>query len=254
MADATVSDLAGLAADAGVPMLIHAGRGIPSLGPAVVRLLDTHADLNIILAHAAISDLSRLAPIAASYPGMFFDTAWWSTAALVRLFSAVPASRILYASDTPYGRPFMSGTLTSRVAGAAGYDDSAMRAIFGGNLLSLLSGVRPEPLHSIPGGSIVPTDPLLIGLYADLHGAIGEVLQGCDARQAMSLARLSCNVRDDHPHAEVLGAIGASLDRLESIDRSQDHQSRAGRPLIAVASAALTPSQPVPGVSAWPSP
>lgn len=250
----TVSDLAAVASDAGIPILIHAGRGIPSLGPDAMRLLDTHPDLNIILAHAAISDLSWLAPVVASHPGMHFDTAWWSTVALVRLVSAVPASQILYASDSPYGRPFMSGTLTSRVAGAAGYDEAAMRAVFGGNLLSLVAGVRPEPLRSTPSTSIVPSDPLLIGVYADLHGAIGEVLQGCDASQAMSLARLACEVRDSHPHAEVLGAIAASLDRLDTVDRSRDHRSQVGRPLIAVASAALTPSQPVPDVAQWPSP
>lgn len=251
MADATVSELANVAADAEVPILIHAGRGIPSLGPDVVRLLDTHADLNIILAHAAISDLSWLAPVVDSYPGLFFDTAWWSTAALVRLFSAVPASQILYASDTPYGRPLMSGTLTSRVAGSAGYDEDAMRAVFGGNLLSLMAGARPEPLQSIPDESFVPTDPLLIGLYADLHGAIGEVLQGCDASQAMSLARLACDVRANHPLAQVLAAMAASIDRLATVRSSRDQG--IGRPLIAVASAALTPTQPVPDITEWPS-
>lgn len=248
----TVTELAGVASDAGIPILIHAGRGMPALGYHVVRLLDTHPDLNIILAHAAISDLSWLAPVVDSYPGMFFDTAWWSTAALVRLFSEVPASQILYASDTPYGRPFMSGTLTSRVAGAAGYTGAAMRALFGGNLLSLIAGVRPDRLPTMPDQSIVPDDPLLLSVYADLHGAIGEVLQGCDASQAMSLARLSCDVRDAHRHSEVLGAIAASLDRLGTVDRSRDHRSQVGRPLIAVASAALTPSQPVPDVALWP--
>lgn len=248
----TVTDLARVASDAGIPILIHAGRGMPALGYHVVRLLDTHPDLNIILAHAAISDLSWLAPVVDSYPGMFFDTAWWSTAALVRLVSEVPASQILYASDTPYGRPFMSGTLTSRVAGAAGYTDAAMRALFGGNLLSLIDGVRPDRLATMPDHSIVPDDPLLLSVYADLHGAIGEVLQGCDASQAMSLARLACDVRDDHRHSEVLGAIAVSLDRLGTADRSRDHRSQVGRPLIAVASAALTPSQPVPDLALWP--
>jgi hypothetical protein len=129
----------------------------------------------------------------------------------------------------------MSGTLACRVAGAARYEDAALRAVFGGNLESL-----------------VPDDPLLVGLYADLHGAIGEILQGCDASQAMSLARLTCNVRDDHPYSETLSAIAASLDRLETVDHSRDHRSAVGRPLIAVASAALTPEQPVPDVAGWP--
>jgi hypothetical protein len=247
-----VSDLAGLATDSRVPILLHAGRGIPSLGPDVVDLLDAHADLNVILAHAAISDLSWLAPVVDAYPGLFFDTAWWSTAALIRLFTVAPASQILYASDTPYGRPFMSGTLACRVAGAARYEDAALRAVFGGNLESLVRGDRPPHLSSIPDESLVPDDPLLVGLYADLHGAIGEILQGCDASQAMSLARLTCNVRDDHPYSETLSAIAASLDRLETVDHSRDHRSAVGRPLIAVASAALTPEQPVPDVAGWP--
>ena len=216
------------------------------LGEDVMALLEANPELNIILAHAAISDLSRLAPSIEDHPGLFFDTAWWSTASLVRLVVDIPPSRILYASDTPYGRPMMSATLTARVMMTAGYSSSAIAGVFGGNLRTLLAGGRPADLGSAPSASIVPHDPLFLSLYADLHGAIGEVLQGCDPSQGLSLARLSCNVPDGHPYAGALAAIAASIDVLDAVDMTGDVRARIGRPLITVASAALTPDQPVP--------
>lgn len=246
MADPVVATAARMAADAGMPVLVHSGRGIPSLGEDVMALLEANPELNIILAHAAISDLSRLAPSIDDHPGLFFDTAWWSTASLVRLVSDIPPSRILYASDTPYGRPMMSGTLAARVVMTAGYSGAAIAGVFGGNLRTLIEGGRPADLGTAPTASIVPDDPLFLSLYADLHGAIGEVLQGCDPSQGLSLARLSCNVPDDHPYARALAAIAASIDVLDALEVAGDVRARIGRPLITVASAALTPDQPVP--------
>ncbi len=136
----TVTELGRVAAAHGVPILFHAGRGIPALGDDALRLLDSVQGLNIILGHAGVSDLSWIGREAVNYPGLFFDTAWWSTPSILMLFSTVAPDRILYASDTPYGSPKTISTVAMRVAAAAHYSERAMRAVFGGNLLDVIRG------------------------------------------------------------------------------------------------------------------
>ena len=53
-------ELVALAHERRVPVLIHAGRGIPALGRDTVRLSGEFPDARLILAHAAISDLAWL--------------------------------------------------------------------------------------------------------------------------------------------------------------------------------------------------
>src|ERR1700732_2435138 len=47
-----------LAHERKVPVLIHAGRGIPALGLHAVELAEQFPEARLILAHAAVSDLS----------------------------------------------------------------------------------------------------------------------------------------------------------------------------------------------------
>ena len=60
MDEPVVAELVALAHERRVPVLIHAGRGIPALGELTVRLAERHPDARLILAHAAISDLAWL--------------------------------------------------------------------------------------------------------------------------------------------------------------------------------------------------
>ena len=60
MDEPVVGELVALAHERHMPMLIHAGRGIPALGQNTVRLAERYPDATLILAHAAISDLAWL--------------------------------------------------------------------------------------------------------------------------------------------------------------------------------------------------
>src|SRR5919201_443249 len=60
MGETAVRDVIALAHERRVPVLIHAGRGIPALGQDTVRLSGDFPDARLILAHAAISDLAWL--------------------------------------------------------------------------------------------------------------------------------------------------------------------------------------------------
>ena len=68
MDEPAVAELVALAHERRVPVLIHAGRGIPALGENTVRLAERHPDATLILAHAAISDLAWLWRVLPSRP------------------------------------------------------------------------------------------------------------------------------------------------------------------------------------------
>src|SRR5205823_11376974 len=66
-----------LADERTLPVMIHAGRGIPALGLHAVELTEKFPGARLILAHAAVSDLSWIWRVAPDHPNLFFDTAWW---------------------------------------------------------------------------------------------------------------------------------------------------------------------------------
>src|SRR2546423_1645121 len=135
-----VGELFVLAEERGVPILTHAGRGIPALGRHVLEQAGRHPGANVILAHAGICDLAWIWRRAPDHPNVFYDTAWWNPADLVTLFSLVPPRQILYGSDAPYGRPFLSVTLAVRCGLQAGLSSEQMRGVLGGQLERLLAG------------------------------------------------------------------------------------------------------------------
>lgn len=243
ISDPTVAAVARVAAERQVPVLIHAGRGMPALGPELLRLTETIPGLRVILAHAAISDLAWIGPRSADHPGVYFDTAWWDITDLLALFAWAPPSRILYASDTPYGHPLLSFTLTMRAARAADYNDDQLAGLFGATLATLLDGRDEDDLGAAPGDGFLRTDAGLLRVHASLHGAIAGAFATQDIREPVWLARLGCEVPDEARHAEVHRAIAATLDR---IDTESSTRSEILRPLILAASAALTPTVPVP--------
>ena len=94
-----------LADERRLPVLVHAGRGIPALGRTRSRPPGAHPGLRLILAHAGISDLAWIWREAPDHPNLFFDTSWWSPADLQALIALVPPGQVLMASDAPYGSP-----------------------------------------------------------------------------------------------------------------------------------------------------
>ena len=58
LTDDGVEDIFAFAHERRLPVLIHAGRGIPALGHDALRLADRYPDARIILAHSAICDLA----------------------------------------------------------------------------------------------------------------------------------------------------------------------------------------------------
>ena len=117
-----------LADERRLPVLVHAGRGIPALGRHAVEATGRHPGMRLILAHAGISDLAWIWREAPDHPNLFFDTSWWSPADLQALLALVPPGQILMASDAPYGSPAWAAVMTTRNALQVGLDAEQARA------------------------------------------------------------------------------------------------------------------------------
>ena len=214
LSEPAVRDIVALAHERRVPVLIHAGRGIPALGQDTVRLSGEFSGARLILAHAAISDLAWLWRVLPDHPNLFVDTAWWDPADLIALFKLAPSSSILWASDSPYGMPLLSAVLHLRLAVQAGIAGAALRSIAGGQLVRILDGSDPEPAGP-PPASATPLDPLLERTVSHLNQAIGRSFDHGDPGEPVALARLACAVGEDGPHADVFTAVLELLDLYE---------------------------------------
>ena len=251
-----VREIVALAHERRVPILIHAGRGIPALGQDTVRLSGEFTDARLILAHAAISDLAWLWRVLPEHPNLFVDTAWWDPADMIAMFALCPPGNLLWASDSPYGRPLVSAVLHLRFALQAGLDAAAVRTLAGAQIERILDG--GEPLDAGPPPRTVPAlDPLVERVVSHLNQAVARSFDRGDPEEPVALARLACAVGEEGPHADVMAAVLGLLDRYEEILAPPPPGSRfplAVWLLVAATSIARTPDVPLPDLAGAPPP
>src|SRR5215212_5006750 len=245
-----LQDVFALADEHRLPILCHAGRGIPALGRHAVEVCSRHPGLRLILAHAGISDLAWIWREAPAHPNLFFDTAWWSPSDVQALFALVPPGQILMASDAPYGTPAFAATMAMRHGLQVGLSPDALRGVLGAQARRLAERAQPLDLGPPPGEASLSRDPLMERVYSFLLSAIGQGFAGVDPNETLALAELACHVREGDPHAPIYRAILALLEARASYDPSGDGRPKrfaAGLHLIIVAAAlARTPDVPVP--------
>ncbi len=187
-----VDEIVALADAHRAPVLFHAGRGFPGLGEEAAELSRRHPAARLILAHAGISDLGHLGPIAVESPSLFFDTSWWQVSDLLTLYATVPPGRILYGSDMPYGSARMAGLAMLRCALAVGLEGEALAAIAGGQLERVIAGEQALELGPPPGvGVLGPRDLILERGIAYLAAAAQIAFRGGDPTEPLALARLA---------------------------------------------------------------
>ena len=244
-----VRELFAVCAERGVPVLVHAGRGIPALGEYALALATEFQRVRLILAHAGVCDLSWLAGEARGRPNLYFDTAWMSPPDLLALFSLVPPGQILYATDLPYGSPTQSGIMTFRCALQAGLGPAAVASVAGGQMARLLAGDEPADLGPAPGPVGRGGDPLLLRVAFYLTWAGALTTQGIDAVEMMDLARLACVVGDKAPYAGLFQSITALIDLAAAAPLGEERQDWFVRfQLLATAGTlAATPDVGAPG-------
>lgn len=243
-----------LADERRLPVLVHAGRGIPALGRHAVDLCERHPGLRLILAHAGICDLAWIWKPAAELPNLLFDTSWWSASDLFTLWTMVSPGQVLFASDAPYGTPGFAAALNLRIALQAGLSPDQIRLAFGGQMERIIAG-QDLADGGAPTRAAVQLDPLLDRVHTFIVAAIGQLLARQEPDEAVTLIRLACEVGSDTPQA---GACATVLRLLELREESTVGGAEDGRPanfppglqlLVAAAGVVRTPSVPMPALS-----
>jgi len=243
-----VERLVAFASERRLPVLVHAGRGIPALGRHAFDLTGAHPEARLILAHAGISDLSWLWRHADERPNLLYDTAWWTPADFLALFSLVPPGRILLGSDAPYGTPALSVFLGIRSALQAGLDAAQIECVAARQTERLIAGDDLIDAGPAPQPRSRPFDLLLDRIHTYLVTAVSRMFTGQPGDEYLGLARLACEVGDDEPQAPVAASVMAMLDRFERY--AADHPSSDGavtpgvQLIVAAALLARTPDAP----------
>ena len=239
-----------LADERRLPVMVHAGRGIPALGRHSLELTGRHPGMRLILAHAGISDLAWIWREAADHPNLFFDTSWWSPSDIQALFALVAPGQILMASDAPYGSPTWAAVMAARNALQAGLDAEQTRGVLGGQALRLVNGEEPLDLGPPAGEEHLSRDPLLDRVYSFLMSALGQMFQGVEPTETLALVRLACDVGDDAPQAPICRWVLELLDQRERYSPEGDGRPARFAPGLHFAVGAIgivrTPDVPVP--------
>lgn len=235
-----------LADERSLPVLIHAGRGIPALGLHAVELAEEFRDARLILAHAGICDLSWIWRVAQDYPNLLFDTAWWMPADMLALFSLIPPGQILFASDAPYGTTSVSPAFQLRSALRAGLSAEQIRSVTSGQSMRIAAGEPLQPCGPAVGERDRPPHVLLdrVSEFLLLAAIVG--FRGGDPTEMLALARLACDVPDEVDDAPVFAAIRWLLDAYEACASHDPDERRSRTFLILAATVARTPEVPVP--------
>ena len=219
-----MAEIFALAESAGVPILIHAGRGLPPLADGLVNLALSHPGAVLILAHGGICDQGILTTRLADHPGVLYDISCFFPLDVIELFARVPAERIVFASDPPYGLPATSLYMALRVAAQAGLDQAAVKTVLGGTIAGLFDGHGLPPVTAPRRGPSITLAGRLARVYnyASLVGPAlftGVIEQ---ARAMLDMAIAACRDPDPGSVGEAMEAIGRALTTANTLIDEED--------------------------------
>jgi uncharacterized protein len=213
-----------VAEQARVPILIHAGRGLPPIAQGLAELALRHPEVVLILAHGAICDQGILTSMLADHPGVLYDCSCFFALDVVELLARVPAERIVFASDPPYGRPQSALYMALRVAAHAELDERATRGVLGETMAGLFDGRGLAPATPPRRGPSITLSGRLARVYG--YGSLvgpalfaGVVEQG---RAMLEMAIAACRDPEPGTVGEALETIGAALIAAHALLDSED--------------------------------
>jgi uncharacterized protein len=224
-----------VAGEAGVPLLVHAGRG---MGPmdALADVALRHPEVALVLAHAGIAGQGMFATRLADHPNVLYDTSCLSPFDVIELFARVPAERVVFASDVPYGRPAFALYQALRIGAlVAGLDEDELRFLAGGTMAAVLDG-RPLPAPQPPRvAQVRPMSGRLLRAATYLHMAFAALVSGADGRRDPAralpwIAQARTVSRDPEP-----GEAGEALARIDSTLDAAERMILAGGRQAAIA-------------------
>lgn len=209
-----------------VPILVHAGRGMPRMDP-LADLALRFPDVVVVLAHAAIADQGMFAAKLHDHPHIVYDTSTFSVFDQLELFARVPAERIVFASDVPYGRPVRALYTALRMGMCAGLDEGDRGRLIGGTMTDILEGrpladPKPPRISEVRriSGRLARVNGYLMMSFAAAIGS-GPPPNFSRGLPWVALARAVC--RDPDP-----GIVGPALERVDGLLAAAEQLLGAG--------------------------
>jgi predicted TIM-barrel fold metal-dependent hydrolase len=203
-----------LAAERRVPILIHAGRGLPAIADDLLHLVEHHPEAQLILAHAAIADLQHIGRTLLNHPNVLYDTSVWSNTDMRALLATASPEQITFASDMPYGMPAIAQIQLGTALNRAGATPEQVRAIMCGNAERAARG-EPAPVLSPPlveRDRTVPLQRVRVHEYLIMASTLMWTRLG-DMPGAIGLARRACDVDGN----DELDGVARLLDIAEEL-------------------------------------
>ena len=228
--DERLAPVFALAAERGVPILIHGGRGLPPIADHLTRLVDAYPEAQLIIAHAGIADLAGLSEAFGGRPGVYFDTSVWSPIDLLDMFHRVSPEQVLYASDYPYGQQPGSLLLSVRTARLAGLDDDQLLDMLGRSAARIANG-EPAPELTPPNGRGTLAQPLT---FARIHHYLTMATpllwtQQMDTIGVLGLALNACRERDGYAEerARIADLISCARELWRTVPETETDAERS---------------------------
>jgi hypothetical protein len=145
----------------------------------------------------------------------------------LELFARVPAERIVFASDVPYGRPLGALHTALRMGAFAGLDERVRRLLVGATMADILEGrpladPRPPRLPEIRpiSGRLARVNVYLMMSFAAAVSS-GPPPNFARGLPFIALARAAC--RDPDP-----GIIGPAMERIDGLLAAAERLMVAG--------------------------
>ncbi len=219
-----LDDVFKLTEEAKVPVLIHAGRGLPPLADGLADLALRHPGTPLILAHGAICDQGILTTRLADHPAILYDMSCFFPLDVIELLGRAPAERIVFASDPPYGMPATTLYMALRVARQSGLDDATTRLMLGGTMAALIDGQELPAVTAPRRGPSIKLSGRLVRVYgyASLVGPAlftGAIEQGL---AMLEMAIAACRDPEPEDVGESLETIGRALETAGALMREDD--------------------------------
>ena len=228
--DERLAPVFALAAERGVPILIHGGRGLPPIADHLTRLVDAYPEAQLIIAHAGIADLAGLSEAFGGRPGVYFDTSVWSPIDLLDMFHRVSPEQVLYASDYPYGQQPSSLLIAVKTARLAGLDDDQLLDMLGRSAARIANG-EPAPELTPPNGRGTLAQPLT---FARIHHYLTMATpllwtQQMDTIGVLGLALNACRERDGYAEERerIADLISCARDLWRTVPETETDAERS---------------------------
>jgi uncharacterized protein len=132
--DERVVRLFEMAAEADLPVLVHAGFAMQRIVEPLLPTVERHPQLRLILGHSAMVELLEATRAFADHPNVLFETSVVKAKDLYVLFCSLDPARICYGSDIPYGDLPSTLHTTLGAADAAGLSEEELAGVLSGNI------------------------------------------------------------------------------------------------------------------------